>query len=232
METEVKLRLPNSAAHQKLSSILSPHHTKTHLQQNHFFDTSSLTLATQHLTTLRLRFYNIDSKAIISLKSKPQLTAGISRVEEHEEQIDTALAHSCITEPWRFGTLVDTSKVLKRVVDEYGVGLNELVCLGGFRNVRSVYELNGLKLELDETLFEFGVCYEVECESDEPDEAKLRIEEMLKSNGIRFCYSQGSKFSVFRSGVIPEFKCGVMKSLSLKLEKKIADAQGFKWMLL
>ncbi|KAD4983187.1 hypothetical protein R6Q59_002859 [Mikania micrantha] len=205
MEVEVKLRLPDSAAHQKLSDVLSPYHTKTHLQQNLFFDTPSLSLATNHLAALRLRFYDLDSRSILSLKSKPQISAGISRIEEVEEPLDPSIARACAAEPSRFSE-IENSGILNRVKGEFGVDLKELVCLGGFRNVRSVHCWNGLKLELDETQFDFGVCYEIECESDEPDKVKLILEELLNRNGIRFSYSQVSKFAIFRSGKLPEIK--------------------------
>ncbi|XP_023762145.2 triphosphate tunnel metalloenzyme 3 [Lactuca sativa] len=205
MEVEVKLRLPDSTAHQKLSDLLSPYHTKTHLQQNLFFDTPSLSLATTHLAALRLRFYDLDSHAILSLKAKPVIAAGISRIEEEEEFLDPSLARACAAEPWRFST-IEKSRILKRVNEEFGVDLMELVSLGGFRNVRAVHKWNGLKLELDETQFDFGVNYEIECESDDPDEAKLMLEELLNQNGICFSYSQVSKFAIFRSGKLPEFK--------------------------
>ncbi|KAI3721033.1 hypothetical protein L2E82_32036 [Cichorium intybus] len=205
IEVEVKLRLPDSNAHQKLSDLLSPYHTKTHLQQNLFFDTPSLTLANAHRAALRLRFYDFDSEAILSLKSKPVISVGISRIEEEDEPLDPSLTRACAAEPWRFST-IDKSKTLKRVKEEFGVNLMEVVSLGGFRNVRAVHKCYGLKLELDETQFDFGVNYEIECESDDPDEAKLMLEELLNQNGIRFSYSQVLKFAIFRSGKLPEFK--------------------------
>jgi len=39
------------------------------------------------------------------------------------------------------------------------------VCLGGFRNVRSDFDWEGFKLELDETRFEWGTVYEIEVET-------------------------------------------------------------------
>lgn len=204
MEVEVKLRLQDSAAHQKLSDLLSPYHTKTHLQQNLFFDTPSLSLATNHLAALRLRFYDLDSHSVLSLKSKPTISAGISRIQEEEEPLEPSVARACAAEPWRFSTIDGDSGILKRVKEEFGVNLKELVCLGGFRNLRAVHNWNGLKLELDETQFEFGVNYEIECESDDPDEAKSMLEELLNENGIGFCYSEVSKFAIFRAGKLPE----------------------------
>lgn len=96
---------------------------------------------------------------------------------------------------------MDSSRIMKRVREEYGVGgERELVCLGGFRNVRAVYEWNGMKLELDETHYDFGTCYEIECETTEPERAKNLLEELLKTNGIEYSYSKANKFAIFRSG--------------------------------
>lgn len=97
--------------------------------------------------------------------------------------------------------LIDTSRIVKRVKEEFCV--EGLVCLGGFKNVRKVYAWNGLKLEVDETGYDFGTCYEVECESVEPEKAKKLMEDLLESNGIEYCYSQVSKFATFVSRKLP-----------------------------
>ncbi|KAJ7005045.1 triphosphate tunnel metalloenzyme 3-like [Populus alba x Populus x berolinensis] len=60
MEVEVKLRLPDSNSHQKLSIILASFHTKTLIQENIFFDTTNSKLSS-NFAALRLRFYNLDS---------------------------------------------------------------------------------------------------------------------------------------------------------------------------
>ncbi len=44
-------------------------------------------------------------------------------------------------------------------------GVTKLKCLGGFKNNRRVYEWRGHTLELDETMFEWGTCYELELET-------------------------------------------------------------------
>ena len=43
--------------------------------------------------------------------------------------------------------------------------LKELVCQGGFRNVRKDFDWTSLKLELDETIFDWGTLYEIEVET-------------------------------------------------------------------
>ncbi len=43
--------------------------------------------------------------------------------------------------------------------------VSELKSLGGFKNVRSDYDWEGFKLELDETKFDWGTVYEIEVET-------------------------------------------------------------------
>lgn len=93
---------------------------------------------------------------------------------------------------------------MRRVKREFGLGEKGLLCLGGFRNVRGVYEWKGLKLELDESEYSFGTCYEIECESSEPEKARDLLEGLLRSNGIEYKYSDVSKFAIFRAGKLPD----------------------------
>ncbi|XVE98430.1 hypothetical protein REPUB_Repub03eG0105800 [Reevesia pubescens] len=201
MEAEVKLRLHDATSHRQLTTIISPFLSKTLHQQNLFFDTPSNTLSSQ-LSVLRLRFLNNDSRCIVSLKCKPTLGDGVSRVEEDEEELDSCVVRACVADPARLGKI--DSKILKRVKEEFGVGEEiGFGCLGGFENKREVFDWKLLKLEVDETKYEFGVCYEVECESGDPDGVKKLLEEFLKENGIGFSYSKMTKFAVFRSGKLP-----------------------------
>ncbi|XAR50518.1 Adenosinetriphosphatase [Bertholletia excelsa] len=200
MEVEVKLRLPDAAAHRRVSDLLSPFRTETLIQENIFFDGPNAELSS-NLAALRLRFYG-DSHCVVSLKAKPVISAGISRVEEAEEPLDPSIARACVAEPWRLLS-IDTSQILKRVREEFRVGETGLVCLGGFRNVRNVYDWEGLKLELDETIYDFGTRFEIECESRDPERAKKLLEDFLEGNGIGYSYSDMSKFAIFRSGKLP-----------------------------
>ncbi|MBA0838755.1 hypothetical protein Goarm_004549 [Gossypium armourianum] len=201
MEVEVKLRLQDASAYRQLTSILSPFHSKTLHQENLFFDTPTNTLSSQ-LSVLRLRFLNKDARCIVSLKSKPTLVDGISRVAEDEEELDPCSARACVEDPARLGKI--ESRILKRVKEEFGVGEEVgFVCLGGFENKREVFNWKNLKLEVDETKYGFGICYELECESEDPDGVKKLLEEFLKENGIGYSYSKMTKFAVFRSGKLP-----------------------------
>ncbi|XP_031479972.1 triphosphate tunnel metalloenzyme 3-like [Nymphaea colorata] len=199
MEVEVKLRIPDADSHQRLASLLSPFHLQTHLQENVFFDGARGELSSSR-SVLRLRFYNADSRCVVSLKGKAVIVDGVSRVEEVEEDFDVSLGRACVAEPWRLAAV--DSGLVKRVVDEFRV--EGFVCLGGFRNVRAVHAWQGLTLELDETQFDFGTSYEIECESDDPESAKRLLEGFLKENRIPYSFSAVSKFAVFRSGKLPD----------------------------
>ncbi|CAG7883175.1 unnamed protein product [Brassica rapa] len=204
MEVEVKLRLLSAAAHLRLTTLLTPFHLKTLHQRNLFFDTPQNDLSLRR-AVLRLRFLHNTSqpqRCVLSLKAKPTLANGISRVEEDEEEIDAGLGGECVDSPWKLSDL--GSRVLKRVREEYGFkDFQGFVCLGGFENVRNVYEWRGVTLEVDETKFGFGNCYEIECETEEPERAKSMIEEFLSANNIEFKDSDLTKFAVFRSGKLP-----------------------------
>ncbi|GJT55215.1 triphosphate tunel metalloenzyme 3-like protein [Tanacetum coccineum] len=209
MEIEVKLRLQNQETHKTLKTLLNPHHTKTHNQHNHFFDTVSNHLST-HRAVLRLRLYTNPPPSkptcILSLKSKPILQNGVSRVQEDEEEIDPDEAQRVLSDPTRLRTHLGSSRIMTRVKNEYLGGnddVGQFVCLGGFKNLRNVYEWKDLVLEVDETSYEFGTLYEVECESVEPEKAKGLIEGFLKENGVEYEYSVMSKFAIFRSGKLP-----------------------------
>ncbi|XP_022870212.1 triphosphate tunel metalloenzyme 3-like isoform X2 [Olea europaea var. sylvestris] len=200
MEIEVKLRLPNKASHQKLLQLLSPFHITTHHQHNTFFDGTGSQLSSRG-AVLRLRFYEQTDipKCFICLKAKAVITNGVSRVEEDEEEVDPSIGYACLEDP---GKLINVdSRVLGRVKEEFGA--NGFKGLGGFRTVRSVYEWNGVKLEVDEVKYEFGDLYEVECENVEPEKVKGMIETFFKENGIEYSESLMSKFAIFRAGKLP-----------------------------
>ncbi|KAB5514590.1 hypothetical protein DKX38_028514 [Salix brachista] len=205
MEVEVKLRLLDAANHSRLKEILSPFHIKKLNQKNVFFDSANGTLASQR-AVLRLRSYsnnnNENTRCVLSLKAKPVLNNGVSRVEEDEEEIEPLTGEQCVEEASKLG--LTQSRIIKRCKDEFGIDEEMgFVCLGGFENVRDVYEWRGLKLEVDESKFSFGVSYEVECENDDPEKVKRELEGFLKENGIDYKYSEMSKFAIFRAGKLP-----------------------------
>jgi len=67
MEVEVKLRLADAVAHAKLAEALQPGYRTTHQQENFFFDGSQQELSSRRVV-LRVRFYDTDKKAVITVK--------------------------------------------------------------------------------------------------------------------------------------------------------------------
>ena len=67
MEVEVKLRLPDAAAHAALAAALAPGFRRTLQQENYFFDGPSQELTSKRVV-LRVRFYDEDAKAVITVK--------------------------------------------------------------------------------------------------------------------------------------------------------------------
>ncbi|KAL8492895.1 hypothetical protein ACS0TY_024187 [Phlomoides rotata] len=202
MEIEVKLRLPNKASHQKLTSILSSFHIATHHQRNTFFDGAAAELSSKR-AVLRLRFHDETQlpKCFVTFKANAVLANGVSRVEEDEEEMDPGIGKACLEDPQK---LMDAdSRVLRRVREEFGV--KGFASLGGFRNVRNVYKWKEVKLEVDEVNYDFGDMYEIECESVEPERVKGMITEFLKENGIEYSDSVMSKFAIFRAGKLPSY---------------------------
>ncbi|KAK4436251.1 Triphosphate tunnel metalloenzyme 3 [Sesamum alatum] len=200
MEVELKFRLPNKSAHEKLLSLLSPFHITTLYQHNEFVDGSAYELSSQRAVLL-LRLYEQPRipQCVVCLKAKPMLADGVSRIEMECEESDPEIFKACLDDPQTL--MHEDLRVLRKVKEEFGV--ETFVGLGGFRNVRNVFMWEGVKLEVDEAKYDFGEMYEVECETSEPETVKKMIEEFFKENGIDYSYSVMSKFAVFRAGELP-----------------------------
>lgn len=66
-QVEIKLRLPNKEAHDRVAHELRDSFRETHNQENFFFDGKNGELSKQRMV-LRCRFYNHDKRAIVTLK--------------------------------------------------------------------------------------------------------------------------------------------------------------------
>jgi len=198
-QVEVKLRLPDAAAHAAVAAALGgPAARKaTHHQENFFFDGPGKELASQR-AVLRVRFYDTDRRALITLKGKQVLVDGIGRGTEVEvEAPDPKAAREWVSRPAGLLAL-DVPLIRDGVAARFGV--TSLVCLGGFENVRQEFPFAGHTLELDETRFAWGTLYEVEVESARPEEVKAELEALLKGKGVPFSYSSTTKFHNFITG--------------------------------
>ena len=65
LQVEIKLRLPSKAAHARVADLMGPA-TAFYAQENYFFDGVNDEL--KKAQTLRIRFYNTDQKAVVTVK--------------------------------------------------------------------------------------------------------------------------------------------------------------------
>ena len=100
MEVEVKLRLKTAEDHAKACDLFaaSEAHKAKYFQENFFFDGSNGELSSKRVV-LRVRFYNMDEKCVITVKGKAVLENGIGKASEVEEAIDPMLGRSFVEDP-------------------------------------------------------------------------------------------------------------------------------------
>ena len=67
LQVEIKLRLPDEDAHNRLSEVLSSQLLATHQQENIFFDGANRELSSKK-TIVRCRFYDVDKRALLTIK--------------------------------------------------------------------------------------------------------------------------------------------------------------------
>lgn len=119
-------------------------------------------------------------------------TAALVFAPQLESKIDPEVAHRCVAEP---NTILEIPGQVLDAVREKGV--EQLVGLGGFANTRQELRWESLLLELDETRFEWGTVYELECETDQLEVVKPRLEAALRGAGIAFRDGTVTKFANF-----------------------------------
>ncbi|KXZ52430.1 hypothetical protein GPECTOR_9g474 [Gonium pectorale] len=194
MEVEIKIRLPDRAAYDKVAAALTQQtggRTARHAQANYFFDGPERELNSRRVV-LRLRTYNGDEKATVTIKGEQVLKDGIGRASEVEEHVDPGAAATYLVAP---DAMLSQVPIVKSVAEAYH--LSSLVPLGGFRNTRDCFAWEGHTLELDETDFDHGTLYEIEVETSDPETLRDRLEAFLTSLGVAYSYSKTSKFANF-----------------------------------
>lgn len=191
IEVEVKIRLPDRAAYDKVAEALKGGHTASHAQANYFFDGPNRELNARRVV-LRVRLYGDDKPATITIKGKQILENGIGRASELEEAVAPQLAQQFLASP---SDMLTQAPLVPAMAEKFGV--TSLVCLGGFQNQRDCFGWEGHTLELDETRFPHGTLYEIECETDAPEKLRDQLEAFLGALGVQYSYSQTSKFANF-----------------------------------
>lgn len=75
--------------------------------------------------------------------------------------------------------------------------VTELKGLGGFKNIRKVCNWEGFTLEIDETIYDWGTVYEVECETDKPVYLRDSLADWLEKQSIEYKFNTSTKFQNF-----------------------------------
>jgi uncharacterized protein YjbK len=189
MEIEVKISL-DQQSYVKLLTCLGKE-TAIQYQENYFLDSDKE--LQKHFVNIRLRKENQDY--YITSKRKGSLIDGISRINENQLQITQALFDDILTNPNS-----TTHPIIGDLLKEFNI--QNLALVGSFKNKRMVYYWQGLCLEIDETTYAFGTCYEVEIETAEPELAKKKFLAFLNSNEIQFSNSTKSKYGRLLAGKI------------------------------
>jgi adenylate cyclase class IV len=192
MEVEVKLRLPDSAAYATLSQTLIPCFKQAHEQQNYFFTNDAMSAGR---AVLRVRFFDGDKKAVITVKGKQVIEGGVGRASEEEEDVDPVLARSFLDNPQALAEL--DVPVMAKLREQFDIANGSLKPLGGFHNLRKVYRWRGFTLELDQTMYPWGTVHELECETEHPESLRESLEEYLKEIKVPYTYATKSKFANF-----------------------------------
>ncbi|GBF92863.1 triphosphate tunel metalloenzyme [Raphidocelis subcapitata] len=197
MEVEVKLRLGGKDDYERLRTALAPGVGPVYRQENFFFDGPGGELNARRVV-VRVRLYNGDEKATLTVKGEQVLKDGIGRAPEVEEPLAPADARRFVADPPAL--LAHGSAIVRQLASQHG--LPSLVGLGGFDNLRREFAWSppggrAFTLELDETAYPWGTLYELECETTEPEALRADLEALLASHGVSYSYSKTSKFANF-----------------------------------
>ena len=90
----MKLRLSKDA-HDKLVTLLASEQKHLFQQENFFFDGVNQELTSKRCV-MRLRFFNTDEKAVLTVKGKMKVEDGVGRAQEDEDEVDPVAARGCV----------------------------------------------------------------------------------------------------------------------------------------
>lgn len=198
MEVEIKERLLNEADWKLVYDLLNKDGSVTPVhQKNVFFDTEDGALSKKHIG-MRLRFY--EDKCLVTCKEPVLFANGIHRAKEIEEFIPKEVGYAVLENP---SELPRASAVVKDTLDrniEGGAAAatttsSKLVICGSFENYRASFPYEGRVLELDKTIYDFGMRYEIEIECEDPETMRVKLLEFLDKNGVSHTASKYSKLA-------------------------------------
>ncbi|KAI3630599.1 hypothetical protein MIR68_012034 [Amoeboaphelidium protococcarum] len=208
MEIEVKLKLLDKAAHQRVIEHLTKEAKPLgkEIQTNNFFDTEDNALQkVRNVMRIRQKIKSGGSESyVLTLKGNAVLENGVSRVEENEETLSSDEAKSLIEDPTQMisqATSTSKSALLKQIFEKFN-DQSGWKKVGSFKNERQKFQWKDYVLEVDETMFQHGTCYEIELEHVDAITAKSHLENWLTSHGIQYSYSKKNKYANMLDGTL------------------------------
>ena len=192
-EVEVKLTV-SKEGYNKLITSLAMNMTAVIRQMNIFFCTNDNKLE-RNMRLRKMETAEFGTKWVFTSKGAGSIINGISTHSEIEDVVSEEVAQNMLNDT------ENLYKYLPRCIQEvvYQTSKSKFRILCNFLSVRRVIPFNGMIIEADEcTLPTHEQYYEIEVESDQPAETKLKIQAYLDSIGVEYKESKRSKFSRVR----------------------------------
>ncbi len=151
-ETELKIKIPNQEAYQKILAFFGSPLSEIK-QTNYYFDTKDHELLEKHVMA-RVRFDGDVYTATV--KSEAKQSGGVQSCLELEEKLASfSLEQNSLNAV--FG------KLLKNI---FSLEDKNLFCIGSIHNIRKIFNLKNQIIELDQTIINDQLHYELEIEAD------------------------------------------------------------------
>ena len=191
-EQECKLELPDEQSYVRALALFGPP-MRTILQVNHYFETADRRLAAAHMM---LRVREDDETATVTLKSDASLSGATLRNREREARLPRRVWEE--TKAGKRNLAEATVPPVLAVLDTIGAEAR-LLEQGVLRNTRTVHPMApGYTIELDRTtLPDDSVDFEIEVETDRPDEVLTDLGRLLENYGIAYRAQTRTKYQRF-----------------------------------
>lgn len=189
IENEIKLEVSSGEDFRRILEFFSACATEESrdVLVNYYLDTENLALAKQ-LIMIRVRSAK---KNFLTFKNGTQIEDGYFRSTEIEVeldalQLDEALANPCVLFEWNVEPIQELERQIGRV---------ELELIGKLENERTRLRVDDHLVELDRMRFpDLSEEYEIELESERPEEAREWCLTRLSKLGVEVSPSTRTKF--------------------------------------
>ena len=187
MEREIKFKLPLKRDHQKLLDNL-PDGEGTVSQINYYFDTQDLQLFRNN-NVFRLR--KEKGSNILTHKKGISMEDGYFQAFEEEHTITNKDAQEILQDPSKLKKFFGGEDISGNLAQQ-------LMLLGMGKTERSVFYLDGFKVELDAVTFpNKEEDFELEIETDTPDEARKVLFRFFEEYAITYEPQAHTKYKRF-----------------------------------